>query len=123
MYWKVKTYLKPENGGGLNQVDIPEWDKLEYILIFTITQYFTHMPQLQWWFTIIFITTLFPFIDWKELFSEAVSYRCVVVKEEMEKVLFAQHVQHFKQAETTPMAQPYLAQKFGMYAETEFGIQ
>eukprot|EP00957_Ditylum_brightwellii_P011952 901485-Ditylum_brightwellii.AAC.1 len=41
----------------------------------------------------------------------------------MEKVLFTQHIQHFKQAETTPMAQPYLAQKFRMYAETVFSVQ
>eukprot|EP00957_Ditylum_brightwellii_P171376 13046991-Ditylum_brightwellii.AAC.1 len=41
----------------------------------------------------------------------------------MEKVLFTQHTQHFKQEETTPMAQPYLAQKFGTYAETEFEVQ
>eukprot|EP00957_Ditylum_brightwellii_P076115 5786187-Ditylum_brightwellii.AAC.1 len=83
MYQKLKTYLKPENRGGLNQVDVQEQDKLEYILIFTIAPYFSHTLQLQWWFTIIFITIFFIFTDWKELFIKVVSDRHIVVKEIM----------------------------------------
>eukprot|EP00957_Ditylum_brightwellii_P094428 7190381-Ditylum_brightwellii.AAC.1 len=38
----------------------------------------------------------------------------------MEKALFQQHIEHFKEAQPTPMAQLYLANMFRPYAETEF---
>eukprot|EP00957_Ditylum_brightwellii_P099157 7552329-Ditylum_brightwellii.AAC.1 len=38
----------------------------------------------------------------------------------MEKVLFQQHVIHFKQAHPTLIAQPYLANMFGSYIDMEF---
>eukprot|EP00957_Ditylum_brightwellii_P029860 2259092-Ditylum_brightwellii.AAC.1 len=54
--------------------------------------------------------------------KDMVSYRRVVVKEEMDNTLFKQHVKHFSQTETekTPFTTNPLKQ-LGSYAETTLG--
>ena len=51
-----------------------------------------------------------------------VSYRRVVVKEEMDNTLFKQHVKHFSQTETEKTSfMTNLLKQLGSYAETTLG--
>eukprot|EP00957_Ditylum_brightwellii_P211516 15366266-Ditylum_brightwellii.AAC.2 len=121
MYRKFKTYLKPNAQCSLSQVDILEWGKLKLPVIVSIAYMFQQNLPLQWWLTMALSIFLFTFTEWKEHLIDILSYCRVVVKEEMEQALFDQHIQHFCQVESTPMASPYLCDLFVPLAGTLFG--
>eukprot|EP00957_Ditylum_brightwellii_P002161 166121-Ditylum_brightwellii.AAC.1 len=92
MYILLKWYLKPsDNRAGLSQVDVPEWDYAEFVLIVGITHQFHWHYPLQWWFGIMMFPIVDKLVAWRNHCLLLVSHRQTVVKEEMEKVLFHQH--------------------------------
>eukprot|EP00957_Ditylum_brightwellii_P178480 13595407-Ditylum_brightwellii.AAC.1 len=61
----MRRYLKPNDQSGLTQLDIPEWNKFEFILILSITQLFLRTPpQTQWWQIITCITFFLHMVNW-----------------------------------------------------------
>eukprot|EP00957_Ditylum_brightwellii_P024605 1858935-Ditylum_brightwellii.AAC.1 len=80
---------------------------MEFVLIMAFTPWFKWIPHLQWQFGIIVATLFCQFMTWQKHLLPLVSYRRVVMKEEMDKALFNQHVKHFSQPEMdgTPFTQ------------------
>eukprot|EP00957_Ditylum_brightwellii_P087718 6679899-Ditylum_brightwellii.AAC.1 len=79
------------------------------------------MPSIQWWLAITCIGIFLNQVDWRFHFIDWVSYRQIVLKEDMDKVLFEQHVRHFNQATGTPFTVDPLLSKFGELAEKPAG--
>eukprot|EP00957_Ditylum_brightwellii_P011977 903372-Ditylum_brightwellii.AAC.1 len=99
----MRGYLKPQNTARLTQVDIPKWDKLKCFLVMGVASIFCHMPiDLQWWLTSTCVTLFLHMVTWRSYFVDWISYRQVVIKEEMDCALFQQHVHHLCQATGTP---------------------
>eukprot|EP00957_Ditylum_brightwellii_P155684 11852086-Ditylum_brightwellii.AAC.1 len=99
MYSIMRRYLKPDDHLGLTQLDIPDWDKFEFMLILGSASLFLTAPYLmQWWLTMMCVTFFLHTVDWRFNFIDWISYRRVVIKEEMDAALFKQHHHHFSQA-------------------------
>ena len=45
MYARMKRCLKPEDRGGITQIEVPEWDKCEFVLILGIGTKLEKVPQ------------------------------------------------------------------------------
>eukprot|EP00957_Ditylum_brightwellii_P186513 14200489-Ditylum_brightwellii.AAC.1 len=61
---------------------------------------------MQWWIEIPFFTITYKMIAWKDHILPLVSFRWVVIKEEMDIELFKHHVTYFSQTEGMPFTQP-----------------
>eukprot|EP00957_Ditylum_brightwellii_P049243 3736794-Ditylum_brightwellii.AAC.1 len=60
MYCKLQTYLKPNSHGGLTQVDVPEWNKMELFLTVIIYNFlYACKHNICWWITISLLFYLF----------------------------------------------------------------
>ena len=79
---------------------MPEWEKVEVVSWSILTI----VTNLRTWAALLYMTVMMKTTKWKEILTPAVSYRRVVVKEEMDHYLFHHHVKHFRQAEGTPGA-------------------
>eukprot|EP00957_Ditylum_brightwellii_P096104 7321981-Ditylum_brightwellii.AAC.1 len=120
MYGMLRQYVMPgKNRTGLSQVDVPEWDKAEFVLLMGITNLHHQFQPLQWWFGMTMFAMLDKLTAWKDHILPVVSHQRVIVKEETEQALFDQHVKHFSQAETdgTPFTTGQL-KALRKYAET-----
>eukprot|EP00957_Ditylum_brightwellii_P165313 12586816-Ditylum_brightwellii.AAC.1 len=101
----MRKYLKPDDCSGLTQLDIPEWDKFEFMLTLSSTSLFLTAPSLiKWWLTMTCVIFFLYMVDWRFHFIDWINYRRVVIKEEMDAALFKQHLCHFSQATGTPFS-------------------
>jgi hypothetical protein len=121
MYAVMKKYFKPGNKAGITHLDVPEWDKFELICIMCFATPFYNMPHIQWWMTITCLVMFHKLIDIRATFLDWISYRRIVIKEEMESALFQQHVHHFSQAKGTPFTKAPILDIFGELAEKPKG--
>eukprot|EP00957_Ditylum_brightwellii_P106154 8097987-Ditylum_brightwellii.AAC.2 len=97
MYWIMKQYLKPQDRAGITHLDVQQW------LTITCVTFFLHM------------------VDWRFHFVDLVSYKQIVIKDEMDTALFKQHLRHFSQASGTPFTTDPILSVFGEYAENDAG--
>eukprot|EP00957_Ditylum_brightwellii_P083349 6336849-Ditylum_brightwellii.AAC.1 len=117
MFRTMKKYLKTQNKAGITHLDIPEWDKFDFLLIMAFGSYFRTHPPIQWWLTMTYVTFFLHMVNWQFHFVDWVSYCRIVIKEEMDKALFKQHLCHFSQATGTPFTVNPMQISFGEYAE------
>jgi hypothetical protein len=122
MYRIMQRYLKPQDRAGITHLDIPEWDKFEFMLVMIIGSCFTNVPTIQWWLTVTCLTFFLHMVDWRFHFVEWVSYRRIVIKEDLDAALLKQHMRHFSQAMGTPFTVNPLLNTFGEYAEKPTGV-
>eukprot|EP00957_Ditylum_brightwellii_P205215 15342879-Ditylum_brightwellii.AAC.1 len=119
----MQRYLQPQDKAGITHLDIPEWDKLFLFLVIIFGLFFNQVPSLQWWLAISYDGIFLNQVDWRFHFLDWVSYRCVVIKEDMDKALFEKHVCHFSQATGTPFTVNPLLSQFRELEEKQAGVQ
>ena len=96
MYTRMRRCLKPEERGGITQIEVPEWDKFEFVIILGLGTLLRKVPQkLQWWYIMYYYVIVQAFTDWKNYMIDLVSYKCIVLKDELDNVLYQHHINHF----------------------------
>ena len=122
MYTTFKLYLKPNERSGLTQVDILKWDKVVIIREMLLPNLWNYTQPIQWVLAVIIITIINRLTEWKTHVNLLVTYKRVVLRNEMEDALFAQHVEHFSQAEGILFTRKSLSD-LGLYAERQMGCK
>eukprot|EP00957_Ditylum_brightwellii_P209544 15362221-Ditylum_brightwellii.AAC.1 len=57
MYTRMKRCLKSDDKSKITQIEVPEWDKLEFVILMGLCTISSKVaPQLQWWFILYFYT-------------------------------------------------------------------
>eukprot|EP00957_Ditylum_brightwellii_P197587 15053435-Ditylum_brightwellii.AAC.1 len=113
---KVITHIKDHESK-------KQWDKFDFLLIMAFGSCFHTHPPIQWWLTMTCVTFFLHMVDWRFHVVDWVSYHRIVIKEEMDRALFKQHLCHFSQATGTPFTVNPLQSSFGEYAELPLGQQ
>eukprot|EP00957_Ditylum_brightwellii_P019776 1492491-Ditylum_brightwellii.AAC.1 len=76
MYARMQRCLKPEDRGGITQIEIPEWDKCEFVMILGIGTILEKVPQeLKWWYIMYYYIIVQAFTDWKNYLIDLLSYK------------------------------------------------
>jgi hypothetical protein len=97
MYARMRRCLKPEEKGKITQIEVPEWDKFEFMMILGLgTTLRKVTPQLQWLFILYFYIIGQTFTDWKNYTIDLVSYKRIVLKDELDNELCLHHIKHFR---------------------------